>query len=96
MVATASKIDDKSCSSTKTRSESATTLKDNDKDGFASSVPLAYTSNPEQLKHLAGMWISAVAVFAARLMLLPVDFTRRPFHRRFLWAAVMVRLAKDA
>lgn len=51
------------------------------------------------VKRLLGIWLSALALFAARLLLVPLQRTHQPFYKRFLWAALMVclpqRILKD-
>jgi hypothetical protein len=46
------------------------------------------------VRGLLGIWVSALALFMARLLLLPLERTRQPFYKRFMWAALMVCLPK--
>jgi len=42
------------------------------------------------MKFILGMWGSALIVFMAHLLLTPLERTRQPFYKRFIWAAMMV------
>jgi hypothetical protein len=47
------------------------------------------------INRLLGIWLSALALFMARLLLVPLQRTHQPFYKRFLWAALMVCLPKS-